>query len=265
MMFRLEMVTVPVSDVDRGKAFYQEQLGCTVEQDVHVDATHRFVEPVPPGSACTIALTSGYVDSQPGSLKGMQFNVDDADEAYAFLRSRGVRVTEVQGIPLGPVLLLLGPRRQRVVGPPSSAVRERVADLTRPGTRARQLPRRSPEGAPPATSGRLLPSVVMNRYEREGLGSAGHVSLAHDAEVWGIELEGEDVLLEAGPFEAPHDMVKPPVGHGRGEVALHDPCLVLGVAAVELLAVGVRGLGVRGHDRPGDGSVDSRLPGSFPA
>jgi len=101
MMFRLEMVTVPVSDVDRAKAFYQEQLACTVEQDVHVDATHRFVELVPPGSACTIALTSGYVDSQPGSLKGMQFNVDDADEAYAFLRSRGVRVTEVQEYPWG--------------------------------------------------------------------------------------------------------------------------------------------------------------------
>jgi len=100
-MFRLEMVTVPVSDVDRAKAFYEEQFGCTVEQDVEVDATHRFVELMPPGSACTIALTSGYVDSQPGSLKGMQFNVDDADEAYVFLRSRGVRVTEVQEYPWG--------------------------------------------------------------------------------------------------------------------------------------------------------------------
>lgn len=69
MLFRLEMVTVPVADVDRAKAFYVEQLGFTVEQDVRIDATHRFVELVPSGSACTIALTEGYVDSRPGSLK----------------------------------------------------------------------------------------------------------------------------------------------------------------------------------------------------
>src|SRR3954453_4942351 len=109
MMFRLEMVTVPVSDVDRAKAFYQEQLACTVGQEVQLDATDPFVELVPPGSACTIALTSGYVDSQPGSLKGMQFNVDDADEAYAFLRSRGVRVTGGKEYPWGRVCFFWDP------------------------------------------------------------------------------------------------------------------------------------------------------------
>ena len=73
MDFRLEMVTVPVSDVDRAKSFYVDQLGFTVNQDVQVDASHRFVELVPSGSACTIALTLGYVDSLPGSLRGAEF------------------------------------------------------------------------------------------------------------------------------------------------------------------------------------------------
>jgi predicted enzyme related to lactoylglutathione lyase len=101
MEFRLQMVTVPVSDIDRAKAFYAKRLAFTVDQDVQVDATHRFVELVPPGSTCTIALTIGYVDSRPGSLKGMQFNVDDADAACAFLRIRGVSVSEVQEYPWG--------------------------------------------------------------------------------------------------------------------------------------------------------------------
>ncbi len=78
MDLRLELVTVPVSDVDRAKAFYVEQVGFSVEQDVQVDADHRFVELMPPGSRCSIALQTGYVDSVPGSLGGVQLNVDDA-------------------------------------------------------------------------------------------------------------------------------------------------------------------------------------------
>jgi predicted enzyme related to lactoylglutathione lyase len=95
------LLAVPVSDVDRATAFYAERLGFAVDQHVQVDATHRFVELAPPGSSCTIALTTGYVDSQPVSLKGMQFNVDDADEASAYLRGRGVPVSEVQEFPWG--------------------------------------------------------------------------------------------------------------------------------------------------------------------
>jgi catechol 2,3-dioxygenase-like lactoylglutathione lyase family enzyme len=101
MQFRLEMVTVPVSDVDRAKSFYVDQLGFIVEQDVQVDAGHRFVELMPVGSPCTIALTMGYVDSQPGALRGVQFNVDDAHMAHAFLRSRGVQASEVREYPWG--------------------------------------------------------------------------------------------------------------------------------------------------------------------
>jgi predicted enzyme related to lactoylglutathione lyase len=101
MFLRLELVTVPVSDVDRAKAFYVEQVGFSVEQDVHVDDEHRFVELLPPGSPCSIALTTGYVDSQPGSLKGIQVNVDDADEVHAGLRDRGVDVSEIEEYPWG--------------------------------------------------------------------------------------------------------------------------------------------------------------------
>jgi predicted enzyme related to lactoylglutathione lyase len=98
VIFRLELVTIPVSDVDRAKAFYVEQAGFTTEQDVQVDDEHRFVELMPPGSPCSIALTTGYVDSQPGSLRGIQLNVDDADAAHAF-RDRGVEVSEIQTFP----------------------------------------------------------------------------------------------------------------------------------------------------------------------
>jgi predicted enzyme related to lactoylglutathione lyase len=98
--FRLEMVTVPVADVDRALAFYAG-LGFTVEQDVTVDDAHRFVELVPPGSPCTIALTQGYVDARPGSLKGVQLNVDDADLAHEWLTTRGAEVSEVQTFPWG--------------------------------------------------------------------------------------------------------------------------------------------------------------------
>jgi predicted enzyme related to lactoylglutathione lyase len=92
---------VPVTDVDRAKAFYVDQLGFRTEQDVQVDDAHRFVEIVPPGSHCTIALTSGYIDARPGSLKGSQFNVEDADAAHDFLVERRVSVSEVQAFPWG--------------------------------------------------------------------------------------------------------------------------------------------------------------------
>jgi predicted enzyme related to lactoylglutathione lyase len=101
MIFRLELVTVPVADVDRAKSFYVDQVGFQVEQDVTVDDDHRFVELVPPGSPCSIALTAGYVDARPGSLQGVQVNVEDIDEAWAALRAGGVEVTDVQQFPWG--------------------------------------------------------------------------------------------------------------------------------------------------------------------
>jgi catechol 2,3-dioxygenase-like lactoylglutathione lyase family enzyme len=99
--FRLALVTVPVADVDRSKAFYRDQVGFQVEQDVRVDDAHRFVELVPPGSSCSIALTTGYVDAAPGSLQGVQVDVDDIEQAQAALRARGVPVGDVQDYPWG--------------------------------------------------------------------------------------------------------------------------------------------------------------------
>lgn len=101
MDLRLELVTVPVSDVDSGKTFYVDQVGFSVEQDIQVDEHHRFVELMPPGSPCSIALTTGYVDSEPGSLKGLQLNVDDVDEVHAFLQRRGVDVSKIEDYPWG--------------------------------------------------------------------------------------------------------------------------------------------------------------------
>jgi predicted enzyme related to lactoylglutathione lyase len=101
MELRLELVTVPVADVDRAKAFYVDQAGFSSEQDVRVDDEHRFVELMPPGSPCSIALTTGYVDSEPGSLQGIQVNVDDVEEVHAFLRDRGVDVSGIQEYPWG--------------------------------------------------------------------------------------------------------------------------------------------------------------------
>jgi uncharacterized glyoxalase superfamily protein PhnB len=68
---------------------------------VQVDENHRFVELMPPGSPCSIALTTGYIDSQPGCLKGVQLNVENVDEVHAFLRDRDVEVSEIQDYPWG--------------------------------------------------------------------------------------------------------------------------------------------------------------------
>lgn len=97
----LELVTVPVSDVDRAKAFYVDQVGFSADQDARVHESLRFVQLTPPGSACSIAIGTGLVASEPGSLKGLQVVVEDADAVRAFLRDLGVEVSDVQGFPWG--------------------------------------------------------------------------------------------------------------------------------------------------------------------
>jgi len=87
--------------VDRAKVFYVEQVGFTVEQDYRVDEGHRFIALTPPGWPCSIALTQGYVDSEPGSLQGVQVNVDDVDAVHASLVEHGVEVFDVQEYPWG--------------------------------------------------------------------------------------------------------------------------------------------------------------------
>jgi len=96
MDLRLELVAVPVSDVDRAKAFYVDTVGFNPDHDVRVNDALRFVQLTPPGSACSIAIGEGIVDSSPGSLKGLQLVVDDVEAARAGLVARGAEVSEVE-------------------------------------------------------------------------------------------------------------------------------------------------------------------------
>jgi predicted enzyme related to lactoylglutathione lyase len=101
MDMKLELVFVPVTDVDRAKAFYVDQVGFVADHDQRVSPELRFVQLTPPGSACSIAIGEGLSDMAPGSLKGLQLVVEDADAARAELVSRGVDAPEVQDLAWG--------------------------------------------------------------------------------------------------------------------------------------------------------------------
>jgi predicted enzyme related to lactoylglutathione lyase len=109
MDFKLELVAVPVSDVDRAKAFYTDQVGFTADHDHTVSEEIRFVQLTPPGSACSIALGKGVVDAPPGSVKGLQLVVDDVETARMELAGRGVDVSEVQTFPWGSFVFFSDP------------------------------------------------------------------------------------------------------------------------------------------------------------
>jgi catechol 2,3-dioxygenase-like lactoylglutathione lyase family enzyme len=94
--WKLELVAVPVSDVDRAKAFYTDKAGFNADHDHRVSDEIRFVQLTPPGSACSIALGTGIVDTEPGSVKGLQLVVSDVNAARAELVDRGVEVSDVQ-------------------------------------------------------------------------------------------------------------------------------------------------------------------------
>ena len=96
MNWTLELVVVPVSDVDRAKSFYVDRVGFKLEIDRKMSETFRIVQMTPPGSACSIAIGTGLADSAPGSLKGLQLVVNDVRAARAQLVERGVECSEVQ-------------------------------------------------------------------------------------------------------------------------------------------------------------------------
>jgi catechol 2,3-dioxygenase-like lactoylglutathione lyase family enzyme len=98
--FKLELVFVPVTDVDRAKDFYV-RAGFNPDHDHRVSDEVRFVQLTPPGSACSIALGTGLTEMAPGSQKNLQVVVDDADAARAFLVERGIEATEVQDLAWG--------------------------------------------------------------------------------------------------------------------------------------------------------------------
>ena len=109
MDWKLELVSVPVSDVDRAKAFYTEQVGFVADHDHQVSDELRFVQLTPPGSACSIALGSGMGQAEPGSVRGLQIVVADVDAARTELAGRGVEVSEVQDFPWGRFVFFSDP------------------------------------------------------------------------------------------------------------------------------------------------------------
>ena len=113
MDWKLELVAIPVSDVDRAKAFYAEKVGFNADHDRTVSDEIRFVQLTPPGSACSIALGKGLVDTPPGSAKGLQLVVADINAARAELVGRGVEVSEVQEFPWGSFVFFGDPDGNR--------------------------------------------------------------------------------------------------------------------------------------------------------
>jgi catechol 2,3-dioxygenase-like lactoylglutathione lyase family enzyme len=107
--WKLELVAVPVSDVDRAKAFYTDKAGFNADHDHRVSDEIRFVQLTPPGSACSIALGTGLVDTAPGSVKGLQLVVSDINAARAELVERGVEVSEVQRFDWGSFVFFSDP------------------------------------------------------------------------------------------------------------------------------------------------------------
>ena len=110
---KLELVPVPVADVDRAKQFYVEQAGFALDHDHTVSDEIRFVQLTPPGSACSIAIGKGLTVMTPGSLDGLQLVVADAAAARDALRDGGVETTEVQDFPWGRFVFFADPDGNR--------------------------------------------------------------------------------------------------------------------------------------------------------
>jgi predicted enzyme related to lactoylglutathione lyase len=109
MDWKLELVVIPVSDVDRAKAFYTEQAGFNADHDHTVSEEIRFVQITPPGSACSIAFGKGIAEGEPGSVKGLQVVVEDVAAARAELIARGAEVSEVHVLDWGSFVYFSDP------------------------------------------------------------------------------------------------------------------------------------------------------------
>ena len=113
MDWKLELVAIPVSDVDRAKDFYVDKVGFVADHDHAVSDEIRFVQLTPPGSACSIALGNGVTDAPPGSVQGMQIVVADIEAAHAHLARSGVEVSDVQDFPWGRFVFFADPDGNR--------------------------------------------------------------------------------------------------------------------------------------------------------
>ena len=113
MDWKLELVAVPVSDVDQAKAFYADRVGFVVDHDHRVSDAIRFVQLTPPGSACSIAFGNGITDAPPGSVVGLQLVVADVEKARRQLVEAEVEVTDVQEFPWGSFVWFSDPDGNR--------------------------------------------------------------------------------------------------------------------------------------------------------
>jgi catechol 2,3-dioxygenase-like lactoylglutathione lyase family enzyme len=109
MDWKIELVAIPVTDVDRAKAFYVEQVGFHADHDHQVSDTLRFVQLTPPGSACSVVLGTGITDMPPGSQKGVQMVVEDVAQARRELIARGVLASEIDVQPWGSFVTFSDP------------------------------------------------------------------------------------------------------------------------------------------------------------
>jgi catechol 2,3-dioxygenase-like lactoylglutathione lyase family enzyme len=106
---KLELVAIPVSDVDRAKAFYTDKVGFSADHDHTVSDEIRFVQLTPPGSACSIAIGTGIVEGEPGSVRGLQMVVADVEAAHAELVRRGAEVSDIQDLDWGRFVFFADP------------------------------------------------------------------------------------------------------------------------------------------------------------
>jgi predicted enzyme related to lactoylglutathione lyase len=109
MDWKLELIHVPVADVDRAKAFYTEQVGFNADHDHRVSDEIRFVQLTPPGSACSISIGTGLTEMEPGAVQGLQMVVADINAAHSELSGRGVDVSDVQEFPWGAFVFFNDP------------------------------------------------------------------------------------------------------------------------------------------------------------
>ena len=109
MDWKIELIGIPVSDVERAKTFYTEQVGFVLDHDHQVSDDLRFIQLTPPGSACSITIGVGVIDTPPGSVQGVQMVVSDIQAAHDELASRGVEVSDVQHFDWGDFVFFSDP------------------------------------------------------------------------------------------------------------------------------------------------------------
>jgi len=109
LTYKLELVNVPVSDVDRSIEFYRDRVGFNLDHDHQVTPELRFVQLTPPGSGCSISIGTSLSEAQPGSVNGLQLVVADIEAAQADLSGRGLAVGEISDLPWGSFVFFEDP------------------------------------------------------------------------------------------------------------------------------------------------------------